>query len=296
MANNSTNRLSHAAMVRIIVIGVIITISGFSVVRAEHVRPASSKTFTCSKGTACLTGRSAGEANGVEGVSTATSGHAYGVEGTSSNGDGVFGITTANNADNPQAGVRGDQVNTKSDSGNGVYAESADTTQLYEALFAEADTTNADIFEALNAVTGASCTIDANANFTCNGSGEAKRLRLRHRTDTGRQVLAYGSESARATLENAGSARLVGGVADVALDPTFGATIDRSSAYRVFLTPTGDTRGLYVSAKTPAGFQVREIQGGRSTISFDYRIVAQPLDERIDRLSPDPALGRDAAR
>jgi hypothetical protein len=53
-----------------------------------------------------------------------------------------------------------------------------------------------------------------------------------------------------------------------------------------------DTRGLYVSQKTPAGFQVREAQGGRSTFSFDYRIVARPLDADNDRLPPAPALRR----
>jgi hypothetical protein len=66
--------------------------------------------------------------------------------------------------------------------------------------------------------------------------------------------------------------------------------MDRSADYYVSLTPLGDTRGLYVNAKSPAGFAVRETQGGRSGIAFDYRIVAHPSDANTDRLSPAPEM------
>ena len=52
----------------------------------------------------------------------------------------------------------------------------------------------------------------------------------------------------------------------------------------MFLTPLGDTRGLYVSAKSPRSFTVRETQGGRATLAFDYRIVARPADAKAGRL------------
>jgi hypothetical protein len=71
----------------------------------------------------------------------------------------------------------------------------------------------------------------------------------------------------------------------VALDPTFAASIDAGTVYRVFLTPGGDTRGLFVAAKTPRGFIVRETQGGRSTLSFDYRIVATALGQSGQRMA-----------
>jgi hypothetical protein len=60
--------------------------------------------------------------------------------------------------------------------------------------------------------------------------------------------------------------------------------------YYVFLTPLGDTRGLYVSIKTPTAFQVREVEHGRSSLEFDYRIVAHPLDADNDRLPPVPPM------
>jgi hypothetical protein len=63
-------------------------------------------------------------------------------------------------------------------------------------------------------------------------------------------------------------------------------------AYHVFVTPEGDCKGLYVTQKSPAGFVVRELQGGRSTLTFDYRIVAKPLDDDGRRLALAPPLER----
>jgi hypothetical protein len=60
--------------------------------------------------------------------------------------------------------------------------------------------------------------------------------------------------------------------------------IDLRDGYRVFVTPEGDSKGLYV-AKAAGGFFVREQQGGRSTLPFDYRIVAKPREENGTRLA-----------
>jgi hypothetical protein len=79
------------------------------------------------------------------------------------------------------------------------------------------------------------------------------------------------------------------GVANVTIDPAFASVMDHKWYY-VFLTPLGDTRGLYVSEKTATAFQVRESEGGRSRLEFDYRIVAHPLDAKNDRLPLAPAM------
>ncbi|HEY7980612.1 MAG TPA: hypothetical protein VID19_03945, partial [Candidatus Eremiobacteraceae bacterium] len=54
-----------------------------------------------------------------------------------------------------------------------------------------------------------------------------------------------------------------------------------------FVTPDGDNNGLYVTGKSAHGFIVREARGGRSTLAFDYRIVAKPIDENGARLPLD---------
>ncbi len=234
--------------------------------------------------------------SGVSGISEATTGSAHGVYGRSSNGQGVYGTSSGGNGVEGHStftggsGVAGIQRGTSSGSGDGVYSESADTTNLYEALEAKADSSNTYIFEGYNASTNGLCTIDYDAALACTGGAVVKNVQTRHLTSDGRHVTAYASESTSPTLEDFGNARMIAGVADVQIDPSFASTINRSAEYFVFLTPMADTRGLYVSAKGSSSFEVREAQGGHSTLFFDYRIVARPYDATGGRLPPAAAM------
>jgi hypothetical protein len=88
----------------------------------------------------------------------------------------------------------------------------------------------------------------------------------------------YAMESTEVWVEDFGSGALVNGVATVDIDPIFAEMVDLNE-YHVFLTPLGDCNGLYVAAKTSTSFEVRELGGGASNVSFDYRIVAHRLEE-----------------
>jgi hypothetical protein len=101
----------------------------------------------------------------------------------------------------------------------------------------------------------------------------------------GMTVHAYGTQTTLPTVEDTGTAQLVGGSATVKLDSTFSRTIDAASSYRVFVTANGDTHGLFVTSKTAGAFVVHENQGGRSTVSFDYRIVATALGHAGQRMA-----------
>lgn len=90
----------------------------------------------------------------------------------------------------------------------------------------------------------------------------------------GRRVLLYAIESPQNWFEDFGTAQLGDGEAWVSLEGVFAETVNTDANYHVFLTPNGNCRGLYIAEKRPDGFLVREIGGGRSTVSFDYRIVA----------------------
>jgi hypothetical protein len=76
---------------------------------------------------------------------------------------------------------------------------------------------------------------------------------------------------------------VVNGSATVQIEPGF-TRIVLTDAYHVFLTPEGDSNGLYVSQRSPTSFEVREQQGGKSTLSFSYRIVAKRADVVAPRL------------
>ena len=105
------------------------------------------------------------------------------------------------------------------------------------------------------------------------------------KTHRGNVAMAYTSTVTSPTVEDNGTGHLVNGVATVQLDPTFADTIDGTRAYHVMLTPNGDTRGLFVASKSPTGFVVREVQGGRSSIDFDYHIYASELGQAGVRMT-----------
>jgi hypothetical protein len=108
-------------------------------------------------------------------------------------------------------------------------------------------------------------------------------------------------ESPEHWFEDFGAAKLKGGRTVVKLDADFAKVITRD--YRVFLTPEGDCRGLYVRRKSAAGFEVRELMGGKSAIAFCYRIVGRRKDikghrrfAKIDTRLPLPTTAARARR
>jgi hypothetical protein len=105
-----------------------------------------------------------------------------------------------------------------------------------------------------------------------------------------RVVELYAMESPENWFEDFGGGVLQEGIAQISLDPTFALTVNTDAGYRVFLTPSGDCEGLYVTKKTATGFQVRELRGGKSNVAFDYRIVAKRRgyeSVRMDELESD---------
>jgi trimeric autotransporter adhesin len=116
------------------------------------------------------------------------------------------------------------------------------------------------------------CNVNNLGDLYCTGSKSAMVA-----LDDGRRVALYAVESPENWFEDYGSGSLSGGSAAISLDPAFAQTINAGNAgasYHVFLTPEGDCEGLYVANKTANGFEVRELRGGRSNVSFDYRIIA----------------------
>ncbi len=102
----------------------------------------------------------------------------------------------------------------------------------------------------------------------------------------GSHRLLYCMESPESWFEDFGSAELAEGRARVELDEDFAAVVrTEGEEYYVFLTPEGDSNGLYVSDKSPTGFEVREQQGGSSSLRFSYRVVAKRKDVEAQRLA-----------
>ena len=135
----------------------------------------------------------------------------------------------------------------------------------------EIDSHIAPVVLAHNAEYHGLCTMDVSGNLTCTGSKSAAVP-----VDGGsRMVALYAVEAPENWFEDVGSGRLANGSAVVLLESLFAQTINSDVEYHVFLTPTGDCKGLYVSNKTANGFEVHELGGGISNIGFDYRIMAR---------------------
>jgi hypothetical protein len=193
-----------------------------------------------------------------------------GISGSSYSDFGVFGTS-------PEGfGVRG-----YSKDGGGGYFKSDGN---FVTLVAESDATPGYPFLAYSL--GGRVYEDGSGNFYATGAMYATSFNVDSDvvTNDGRHVMSYASRSADAEMSDVGTGRIVNGHGIVRLDPAFARTLDMRSGYHVFLTPMGDSKGLYIASKSPTGFEVRESQGGVSTISFDYRIVGQSLGATLGRL------------
>jgi hypothetical protein len=166
-----------------------------------------------------------------------------------------------------------------------------------------------NLFVGTNSGLISSLIADDSGNLTITGqiftAGSCSLGCARDAKAPGTRIVTYAPREAVPTIEDVGEAQLINGQAHVLLDPSFANVIDQRANYLVFITPEGDNKGLYVAQKALAGFWVRESQGGHSTLTFSYRIVAKPFGESAQRLAritltaqprPAPRLPRTAPK
>jgi len=138
------------------------------------------------------------------------------------------------------------------------------------------------LFKALMAISpDGTCGIGSGGSLTCTGQVKA----LATTGGDARRVETYAMESPENWMEDVGSGSLEHGVAVVTIDPDFAETVSETADYHVFLTPRGDSKGLYVTHATATSLEVRESGGGTSSPAFDYRIVARRRGYEAERLT-----------
>jgi hypothetical protein len=194
-----------------------------------------------------------------------------GVFGISDYGTGVHGTVFRSGVGVLATTPAGIAVRAAASLGIGVFASSPNDT----AVLAATSTGVAGVFFGKVNVAGP---------FTVFGG--SKSAAVPHPDGSHRRL--YSLEAPESWFEDFGRADLVHGQADVELDPDFVAVV-RSDDYHVFLTPEGDSAGLFVSSRTSTGFEVREQQGGESTLVFSYRLVAKRGDiegPRFEKVEP----------
>lgn len=242
---------------------------------------------TAGDGSVAISGNS-GEGDGVEGNSNDGSG----VVGGSLSGEGVLGLSQI-----------GPGVLASSTEGPGVHAESFDNNAIYavgtgavDAIYAESYKGNALHCEAYVGGAAAVVGIGGPSPRPLASAGwffgkvvvvgdlhvtGIKSAAVAHRDGSHR--LLYAIESPENWFEDFGEGRLRNGKAKIALDRDF-AALAATDSYYVFLTPRQDTRGLYVRSQNRSGFEVCELQGGKTNAAFVYRVVAKRKDVGARRL------------
>ena len=115
-------------------------------------------------------------------------------------------------------------------------------------------------------------------------------------------VLMSCPEATENFFQDFGRSKLVNGKAHITLDPIFSKNIivNEEHPLRVFVQLEGDCKGVFVSNQTALGFDVTELQGGNSSVSFTYFITANRADEvladgTLSKYSAErfaPAIGR----
>lgn len=90
--------------------------------------------------------------------------------------------------------------------------------------------------------------------------------------------------------EDVGEGEMVDGRGHVELDPMFlkTVTIDEKHPMKIFVQPLAPCSGVYVQ-KGLTGFDVIELAGGKSSVSFDYRVVAVRKGGEDSRFRTTPA-------
>jgi hypothetical protein len=233
--------------------------------------------------------------NGVVGESTGSAG-SYGVWGKTDTGKAVVGQASGSGfggsfTSSTNHGVHGSTFGTGVVAG--VYGTSTTaygvigrtTAPGYSGLTAITGTPGVAALAATSTVPTAYAayfqgTTVVQGNFFVVGGG--KSAAVPHADGSHRAV--YCVESPESWFEDFGKGQLAGGKTDVKLDPEFAAIV-HADDYMVFLTPEGDSKGLYVTGKSAGGFAVREQQGGASSLAFSWRVVAKRKDIEGKRLA-----------
>jgi hypothetical protein len=238
---------------------------------------------SCNKVGPCLAWTNTANGSGTSiptaftGTATGNSGSGFFGEATGLNGSGVWGRANIDNSGSAAAGVYGDSFGTAvgvfgyaHGSGEAIFGRNATSnTGAWEMSIS-----NGDAQTVMYVDDGGDMSIVGNLTVdgSCTGCSETNRLR------------SYAQRTTTPQLEDVGEGIVRNGRAYVALDASLVRGIDGTKPYLVTITPEGDCDGLYVANRTPQGFEVRELHGGRSSVQFAYRLVAHPYGAPATRL------------
>ncbi|MQP25361.1 hypothetical protein GFJ94_09825 [Flavobacterium sp. LMO8] len=219
---------------------------------------------------------------GVGGRTTFTElpGESVGVSGQGTTGLHVRGVGKGNGVDYFSAYFEYDQDDNLGTS-NGPFARIAgkDVNYFTGSNATRRDVTYGGYFDANTSTTdfvfvGAR---NNNTSYKVLGGGSLSTM-VEDRNGNNR--ILHATETPEILFEDFGTGKLVNGEAYIKIDELMSDHIfvDESHPMKVFIQLEGDCNGVYVTEKTKNGFKVKELQNGRSNISFSWNMVANRAD------------------
>lgn len=97
----------------------------------------------------------------------------------------------------------------------------------------------------------------------------------------GENRLLFCTEAPEVLFQDFGTGELTNGSAHIDLESLLSKVIrvDAKHPMKVFIQLEGECNGVYVTNKSAKGFDVKELQGGKSNVPFTWQIVASRADE-----------------
>ena len=194
---------------------------------------------------------------------------AYGLGRTVANGTGLVGVGNDNTA-SILTSASGSGV-----AGSGItfgvvgYATSA-ASGTWSGYFDAVNTANGYVF--LGGTFGGT-------DYAYN-SGGAKLTNVKDFNGKNRGLACI--EAPEILFQNFGIGQLANGFVHIDIDALLAKniTINEKHPLRVFIQLEGDCKGVYVTNKTTTGFDVVELDGGKSNTKFSWQIVANRADTK----------------
>lgn len=100
----------------------------------------------------------------------------------------------------------------------------------------------------------------------------------------GENRLLFCTEAPEVLFQDFGTGELKDGTAHIDLEGLLTKVIrvDAKHPMKVFIQLEGECNGVYVTNKSAKGFDVKELQGGKSNVPFTWQIVASRADEVLE--------------
>jgi hypothetical protein len=114
-------------------------------------------------------------------------------------------------------------------------------------------------------------------DYKINGPGAVSTI---VKNTKGEMVNMYCPEAPEILFQDFGKGKLLNGFTHIDLDVDFAKniTVNDKHPLRVIIQLEGDCKGVFVTNHSSNGFDVKELQGGSSSVSFTYFVTANRID------------------